>query len=206
MLHLCLYEAPCYFTRKIGPLSTQLGLDGIISIYLSILAELIDVLSVPAEAHVNPCNTGTPRCRRAQQEWDIDTIVQRIAPTQPCSSNPRHSLGRSSKSSYALKFFFATQGSRRAIINATPNSAQGPLADNNCRQPYMSQATFDSSPDKASVLDDRPLPYGWSTVRSSSTPPLAAEAMRLNTVDLMPSPGIRLQVNLYVTQRRTSLR
>ena len=38
MLHLCLYEASCYFTRGIGPQSTQLGLDGVISIYLSILA------------------------------------------------------------------------------------------------------------------------------------------------------------------------
>ena len=37
MLYLCLYEAPCYFTSGIGPSSTQLGLDGVISIYLSIL-------------------------------------------------------------------------------------------------------------------------------------------------------------------------
>ena len=37
MLHLCLYEAPCYLPRGIGPQSTQLGLDGVISIYLSIL-------------------------------------------------------------------------------------------------------------------------------------------------------------------------
>ena len=36
MLHLCLYGAPCYFTRKIGPYSTQLGLISVIFIYVSV--------------------------------------------------------------------------------------------------------------------------------------------------------------------------
>lgn len=34
LLHLCLYDASCYFTRGLGP-CTQLGLDGVNSIYLS---------------------------------------------------------------------------------------------------------------------------------------------------------------------------